>query len=175
LGLLQLNLQLTPPTRHKFIATHFRNAHEKMTKPANPLSAVARSALAEFIATALFVWIGCGCVVSSQALHVFHEDPIDNSILVSVSLAFGMAVSVLVYTVGPISGAHLNPAVTMAFVSSGLMPASTGALYVLAQCVGAVVGAALVWGSIASPVLTNGTSRTSPRSVKRFLGLCSVA
>jgi glycerol uptake facilitator-like aquaporin len=129
-----------------------------MTKPTSPLSAVARSALAEFIATALLVWIGCGGAVSSQALHVFQENPIDKSLLVSVSLAFGMAVSVLVYAVGPISGGHLNPAVTMAFCSSGLMPVSTGALYVLAQCLGAVVGAALVWGSIASPVLTNGTS-----------------
>jgi glycerol uptake facilitator-like aquaporin len=129
-----------------------------MTKPTSPLSTLARSTMAEFIAMALFVWVGCGSAVSSQALQVFQENPIDKSILVTVSLAFGMAISVLVYAVGPISGGHLNPAVTMAFVSSGLMSASTGALYVLAQCLGAVVGAALVWGSIASPVLTNGKS-----------------
>jgi glycerol uptake facilitator-like aquaporin len=129
-----------------------------MTKPTSPLSTLARSTMAEFIAMALFVWVGYGSAVSSQALQVFQENPIDKSILVTVSLAFGMAISVLVYAVGPISGGHLNPAVTMAFVSSGLMSASTGALYVLAQCLGAVVGAALVWGSIASPVLTNGKS-----------------
>jgi Major intrinsic protein len=160
LGLLQLELNDCCCQRSH--NSNFKNKPvAKMTKQTSPLSALARSALAEFIATALFVWVGCGTAVSSQAVQVFQENPIDKSILVTVSLAFGLAISVLVYAVGPISGGHLNPAVTMAFVSSGLMPVSTGALYVLAQCLGAVVGAALVWGSVASPVLTNGKGSTA--------------
>jgi glycerol uptake facilitator protein len=138
-----------------------------MTKPTSPFySALARSVMAEFIATALFVWIVCGTAVSSQALQVFQPDPMDKSIVVSVSLASGMAIAILVYAVGPVSGGHLNPAVTMAFVSSGLMPAATGVLYVLAQCLGAVCGSVLVWGSIASPALTNGKSLTAPSDSK---------
>jgi glycerol uptake facilitator-like aquaporin len=116
-----------------------------------------RPALAEFFAMTLFVWCGCGSAVSSQAIHAFNPDSLqDNSFLITVSLAFGLAIAVLVYTIAPISGGHINPAVTFAFVVSGKMTVLTGATYVVAQCFGAVLGAALVWGSAVSNTLTGG-------------------
>jgi glycerol uptake facilitator-like aquaporin len=68
----------------------------------------------------MLVWIGCGTAVSSQAIHGFNsEDTNDNSFLTAVALAFGIGISVLVYTIAPISGGHINPAVTFGFVLLG--------------------------------------------------------
>jgi len=113
-----------------------------------------RASLAEFVAMTLFVWIGCGTVVSSQSLDAHDPtDPRDNTFLVNVALAFGLAIAVLVYTIAPISGGHLNPAVTLAFCLSGDMTVWTGLRYLVAQCAGSLLGAALVWGSMASNAL----------------------
>jgi glycerol uptake facilitator-like aquaporin len=116
-----------------------------------------RPALAEFFAMTLFVWCGCGTAVSVQALSVFSETlTADTSLLLSISVAFGLAISVLVYTIAPISGGHINPAVTYAFVISGKMQKMDGLRYVIAQCLGAFLGAAIVWGASASDLLTEG-------------------
>jgi glycerol uptake facilitator-like aquaporin len=114
----------------------------------------ARAAFAEFIGVALFVWAGCGTVVSSQSILTLNpESGQQNAFLASVALAFGIAITVLIYGVAPISGGHLNPAVTMAFVMLGKMDIVTGLRYVLSQCLGSIFGAGLVWGSTASSVI----------------------
>jgi glycerol uptake facilitator-like aquaporin len=122
-----------------------------------------RPALAEFFAMTLFVWCGCGTAVSVQAMPSFSErfPGADTSLLVSISMAFGLAIAVLVYTIAPISGGHINPAVTFAFVLCGKMPIIDGLRYVVAQCLGAILGAAIVWGTVASDLLTMGTSTLS--------------
>ena len=114
-----------------------------------------RPALAEFFAMTLFVWCGCGTAVSVQAMPLFNSArPADTSLLASISMAFGLAIAVLVYTIAPISGGHINPAVTFAFVVSGKMPILDGLRYVVAQCLGAFLGASIVWGTTASDLLT---------------------
>lgn len=110
-----------------------------------------RAALAEFIGMTLFVWVGCGVAVSLQSASTLHpSSELETSFVSTVGLAFGLAIAVLVYTIAPISGGHLNPAVTLAFVIMGQMDIVTGVYYMLAQCLGAVLGASLVWGSMAS-------------------------
>lgn len=110
-----------------------------------------RKAAAEFLAMTLFVWIGCGAVVSTQAFVVFDPDSgLDNTFLTAVPLAFGLAISVLAYSIAPISGGHINPAVTFAFVLLGDMTPMVGVIYVTAQCLGAILGAAILWGCTAS-------------------------
>ena len=111
--------------------------------------------MAEFFAMTLFVWCGCGTAVSVQAMPVFNPlRVLDTSLLLSIAVAFGFAISVLVYTIAPISGGHINPAVTFAFVVSGKMPVVDGLRYVIAQCLGAFLGASIVWGAAASDLLT---------------------
>lgn len=118
-----------------------------------------RPALAEFFAMTLFVWCGCGTAVSVQAMPVFNPNrPMDTSLLLSISVAFGFAIAVLVYTIAPISGGHINPAVTFAFVMSGKMPILDGLRYIIAQCLGAFLGASIIWGAAASDLLTMSTS-----------------
>ncbi|HAX91137.1 MAG TPA: aquaporin Z [Rhodospirillaceae bacterium] len=68
---------------------------------------------------------------------------------VGVALAFGLTVLTMAYAIGNISGCHLNPAVTLGLVVAGRFPKKEAVPYIMAQCVGAIVGAGLL-GLIAS-------------------------
>jgi len=125
------------------------------------LSQLNRALLAEFIAMTLFVFVGCGTAVSAQAWQKNGNE--GNSFLVVVSLAFGLGISVLAYTIAPISGGHINPAVTMAFVLLQKMPILDGFLYMVVQFVGAIFGAALLWGCSDSDLYKEG--KTTPFSL----------
>ena len=99
------------------------------------------SALAEFIATLLFVFIGCGSVVTlTGAL----EGQLTSASLVGIALAHGLAIATLVAATARISGGHINPAVTFAAVLTGRIKAGPGVIYVAAQLLGAVIGALLL-------------------------------
>ena len=65
---------------------------------------------------------------------------------VGVAIVWGLIVMVMIYTVGRISGAHMNPAVSIAFAAVGRMPAFDAAAYVITQCAGALTGAAAIAG-----------------------------
>jgi len=117
------------------------------------LSKSMRALLAEFIAMTLFVFVGCGAAVSSQA-----KD--GDSFLVVVALAFGIGISVLAYTIAPISGGHINPAVTFAFMILGKMKLIEGLQYIVVQFLGAMFGAVLLWGSTDSSAFISGSVKT---------------
>ena len=61
-------------------------------------------------------------------------------------MAFGIGISVLAYAIGHISGGHINPAVTLAFMALGDISIVKGILYMLAQFIGAIIGSLIVWG-----------------------------
>ena len=88
---------------------------------------------AELIGTALLVLVGVGVAVLAPGAGAL-----------GIALAFGLVLTVLAYTIGPISGCHVNPAVTLGMALAGRIPPRRAAFYVLAQIVGAIVGAALV-------------------------------
>jgi MIP family channel proteins len=122
-----------------------------------------KAAFGEFVATTLFVYIGCGVAVSTQAFAAFAPgSELDNDFLLSVSIAFGFSIAVLAYSVAPISGGHINPAVSFAFFLLKDLPPTDFLLYIIAQCTGATLGAALVWGTFASPELVDNVSDKSP-------------
>jgi aquaporin NIP len=99
--------------------------------------ALARRCLAEAVATFALVFAGCGAIV------VDHER---NGALGSTgtAAAFGLVIMVMVYATGHVSGAHINPAVTLGFSITRHFPARDAALYVPAQLAGAVAGAAVL-------------------------------
>lgn len=97
--------------------------------------------LAEFIGTALLVLLGDGVVANV----VLARSKGFNSGWIVITTGWGLAVALAVYTVGTISGAHLNPALTLALAATGKFAASKVAGYVAAQFAGAFVGAVLVW------------------------------
>ncbi|GJP79655.1 hypothetical protein CLOP_g9859 [Closterium sp. NIES-67] len=103
-----------------------------------------RSIGVEFLATLLFVYLGCGSVVASGVL----ETELTSARLTVIALAHGLAIIFLVASTGAISGGHINPAVTLAFVVARKENIIRGSLYVAAQLLGGICGAALLGASI---------------------------
>lgn len=100
-----------------------------------------RRVLAEFVGTALLVLFGAGSVVAALTIG---EGQLDYAGLGIVSLAFGLVVALAVYTLGTTSGAHINPAVTIALAVVRRFSWAEVGPYVVAQLAGAVAGAALI-------------------------------
>lgn len=94
---------------------------------------------AEFIGTMVLVLFGCGAAVLGPA-------PFDQ---LAVSLAFGLAIVAMAYGIGPVSGCHVNPAVSLAAFIAGRMSLRDMGLYWVAQILGAVAGAVIL-GQISS-------------------------
>ena len=111
-----------------------------------------RSALAEFIATVLFVFLGAGSVIVSGGLPNGDLDP---ARLVAIALAHGLAIAFLVYATANISGGHINPAVTFAAFLTKKISAARGLMFVAAQLGGAVIGALLLLATIPDAADTN--------------------
>lgn len=112
------------------------------------LSKITRAVLAEFVAVTLFVFVGCGTAVSTQWMRRPDLNPtnLSDAFLTSVALAFGIGIAVLAYSIAPISGGHINPAVTFAFMLLKKMPLIDGMMYIFAQFLGGILGAAILWG-----------------------------
>ena len=100
---------------------------------------IARKLAAEAIGTFWLTFGGCGSAVIAAA---FPQVGIG---LVGVSLAFGLTVLTMAYAIGHISGCHLNPAVTVGLVAGGRFPAKDAISYIVAQVLGAVVGAGVLY------------------------------
>lgn len=107
---------------------------------------IVRSVAAEFIGTTLFVWCGCGSAVAAQAF----GSSTSGGTLVAIALGFGFAISSLAYAIGPISGGHMNPAVSFSFALLGKLNWVVTTYYIVAQCAGAIFGAAMLYASVYS-------------------------
>lgn len=95
--------------------------------------------LAEFIGTFWLVLGGCGSAVLAAA---FPDVGIG---LLGVSLAFGLTVLTMAFAIGHISGCHLNPAVSVGLFTGGRFPASDLVQYIVAQVLGAIAGAGVLY------------------------------
>jgi aquaporin Z len=94
--------------------------------------------VAEAIGTAVLVLVGCGAV----AIGALDGRTFVN--VIGIAFAFGLSVTSMAYGIGPVSGCHINPAVTIAMVTAGRMPVNEGIGYIVSQFVGAIVGALLL-------------------------------
>jgi aquaporin Z len=114
-----------------------------------------RKLVAEFLGTAVLVVIAVGVATESFGFKL-HGLSFSAGV-VATALAFGLVLVALVYAIGPISGCHINPAVTMGFISSGRMKLAEGVSYLVAQFAGAIGGAYLLyWMFTTSPVYHKG-------------------
>jgi len=118
---------------------------------------------AEFLGTFWLVFGGCGSAVLAAA---FPELGIG---FLGVAFAFGLTVLTMAYTVGGISGGHFNPAVSVGLMVAGKFPASSLVPYIVAQVVGAVAAAAVLYliasgkaGFAAGGFASNGYGELSP-------------
>jgi glycerol uptake facilitator protein len=121
--------------------------------------------LGEFIGTMILIILGDGVVAGV----LLRNSKAENSGWVVITLGWGMAVAVAVYCVVQFSGAHINPAVTIGFAVSGQFDWAQVPGYIIAQMLGAFVGAVLVWlaylphwAETADPGLKLGVFSTAP-------------
>ncbi len=92
--------------------------------------------LAEAIGTFALVFVGCGAIVS---------DSQGGSLgLIGICVAFGLVVAAMIYSLGNVSGAHINPAVSIAFWIARQLPATQLPVYISAQLIGALAAAGLL-------------------------------
>ena len=94
-----------------------------------------KKAIAEFIGTFTLVLFGCGAaVIAGSQIGVL-----------GISFAFGLALIAMAYGIGPISGCHINPAVSLGAMTAGRMSSGDFVQYVIAQCLGAIAGALVLY------------------------------
>lgn len=111
--------------------------------------------LAEFIGTMVLVVLGCGSAV-------VHNMPQmgEGCGYLGIAFAFGLAIVAMAYSIGNVSGCHVNPAVSLAMLIRGKMETKDFIGYVVSQIIGAIVGAAIVFYLI-GPGATNGYGAAS--------------
>ena len=97
--------------------------------------------LAEFVGTLILVLLGDGVVAGV----LLRKSKAENAGWIVITFGWGMAVAIAVYAVGAISGAHINPAVTVGLAAIGTFSWAQVPGYIIAQMLGAFVGAVLVW------------------------------
>ena len=96
--------------------------------------------LAEMIGTMVLVLMGCGAAVSLGC------DPVNNqAAVVGTAIAFGLSVVAMAYTIGGISGCHINPAIKLVFSLVVVLSAKDCVMYMLFQFIGGLIGAALLF------------------------------
>jgi len=117
--------------------------------------------VAELIGTFVLVFMGCGSAVLAG------KDAIS---YVGIALAFGFSVLAMVYAIGGISGCHINPAVSISMLAAGKMKLKDAAVYIVMQCLGAVIAALLLYAvalgkpgyTLANGLGQNGYDTASP-------------
>jgi hypothetical protein len=107
---------------------------------------VSQRLFAEFVGTALLVFIGAGSVPAILLLESGSKAPFSGADLGFIAMAFGLIIVALVYTIGKVSGCHINPAVTFALAVTKRFPWREVPSYWAAQVAGGVAGAFAMWG-----------------------------
>ena len=102
---------------------------------------------AEFVGTAILVIVAVGTATETFGFKLFGGSVAAG--VAATALAFGLTLIALVYAIGPVSGCHINPAVTMGFLAAGRMKVAEGLAYMVAQVAGAIVGALILWQMVA--------------------------
>jgi aquaporin Z len=116
---------------------------KKLTEVPSPPAAVPqitpmKKYIAELIGTMILVLVGCGSAVIAGG----------NIQNVGISFAFGLAVLAMVYAIGGVSGCHINPAITISMLVAGKISIKDTIYYVIFQCVGAVIGAGILYAIV---------------------------
>ncbi len=97
--------------------------------------------IAELLGTCILIVLGCG-INAGNTLRLSYAK---NSGWILICIGWGLSVTLAIYAVGSVSGAHINPAVTFGLAMSGDFPWADVPTYMIAQMLGAILGAAIVW------------------------------
>lgn len=122
--------------------------------------------LAEMIGTMVLVLMGCGSAVFAGAVQPFASVG-----TLGVAFAFGLAVLTMVYTIGKISGCHINPAITLGMLLSKGISGKDAGMYMVFQVIGAIIGSSILYilakdsGSVTTFTGANGYTNVLPAFV----------
>lgn len=122
--------------------------------------------LAEMIGTMVLVLMGCGSAVFAGAVQ-----PFTSVGTLGVAFAFGLAVLTMVYTIGKISGCHINPAITLGMLLSKRISGKDAGMYMVFQVIGAIIGSSILYilakdsGSVTTLTGANGYTNVLPAFV----------
>lgn len=131
------------------------------TSSLRPRTSLVRKLIAEVISTFILVFMGCGAAM----VNVISNGKVTP---VGISLSFGLVVTIMIYAVGHVSGAHMNPAVTLAFAVAKHFSWSQVPLYIAAQCSGAFTASFLLrW--ILHPAASEGATLPAGSDFQSFL------
>ncbi len=109
-----------------------------------------KKCIAELIGTAVLVIFGCGSAVAANTLignAGISPVPLALSTLL-IAFAFGLVIVAMAYSIGNVSGCHINPAVSFGMLVAGKMSVRDFCLYVVSQVIGAIIGAAILMGMV---------------------------
>lgn len=122
--------------------------------------------VAEMIGTMVLVLMGCGSAVFAGA-----GQPFASVGTLGVAFAFGLAVLAMVYTIGKISGCHINPAITLGMLLSKKISGKDAGMYMVFQVIGAIIGSSILYilakdsGSVTTLTGANGYTNVLPAFV----------
>lgn len=119
---------------------------------------------AEMVGTAVLVLMGCGVAVSLSC-------GTDTASVVGTAMAFGLAVVAMAYTIGGVSGCHINPAITLGVYLSKRMSGKDALYYIIFQCIGAFIGSALLYAMTTNTSLTGTGANDLQEGVSTLGGL----
>lgn len=108
------------------------------------MNTATRKLVAEFVGTFLLVFLAVGAAVFGIAARVGTDGNGAGNGVVGVALAFGLVLLGIAYALGPVSGAHVNPAVTLAMLLGRRMPANEAVAYWVAQFLGAIAAGGVI-------------------------------
>lgn len=117
---------------------------------------VLQKLVAECIGTGILVLVGAGAVAASFTLTSTGRGPLTMADLGFIGLAFAIAVTTAIYSMGWISGQHINPAITIALWATRRINTGLAIGYIFAQLVGGFIGALLIAVWYGTPIATNG-------------------
>lgn len=126
---------------------------------------------AELIGTMVLVLMGCGSAVFSGSMAGTVGDGIGT---LGVAMAFGLSVVAMAYTIGGISGCHINPAITLGVWISGRMSGKDAVMYMVFQVIGAIIGSAIIFALVSTgandgPTLTGANSFDDGEMLQAFV------
>ncbi|MDR0373790.1 MAG: MIP family channel protein [Nitrososphaerota archaeon] len=140
---------------------------EKLNQEPNPTKPITKYT-AELIGTMVLVLLGCGSAVIAGY----------NLGYLGIAFAFGLSVMVMIYAFGGISGCHINPAITISMLVSGKISARDTAFYIAFQCVGAIIGASILYAIVTGipnyNIAVNGLGQNSYSTEATGFSLASV-
>ncbi len=124
--------------------------------------------LAEMFGTMVLVLMGCGVAVSLNCSSDC-SNVVNAATVIGTAMAFGLSVVAMAYTIGGISGCHINPAITLGVFLSGRINAKDTIMYIVFQCIGAFIGSAILYLLTSNSTLT-GTGANDLQSGVTMMG-----